>query len=197
MASVEGTTGRDALLNAAGLKSGKVLDIGMGGCACMAFYLARKGFDVTGIDRSSHAVHRARESVKRQRLKGAFSARRADATNLPFDDGAFDVVISFHSLHHIARPNAALREMFRVCRPGGKVLIADLNPTGRKIYKHEADHDGLLRMIERTARSKSAGMQIADTRLDRLFVSRNKGVITTGRAPCMVRGKRRMQHANG
>ncbi len=38
MPSVEDTTGRDTLLKASGLKTGHVLDIGMGGCACMAFY---------------------------------------------------------------------------------------------------------------------------------------------------------------
>ncbi len=175
MASVEDTTGRDALLNAADLKSGKVLDIGMGGCACMAFYLAHKGFDVTGIDRSSHAVHRARESAKGKRLKGAFVARRADATKLPFDDGAFDVVISFHSLHHINRPVLALREMFRVCRPGGKVLISDLNPTGSKLYKHKHDAARLLAAVEREARRLGAGVKTTDTRLDRLFVCAKEG----------------------
>ena len=38
MANVEDTTGRDTLLKAADLKTGHMLDIGMGGCACMAFY---------------------------------------------------------------------------------------------------------------------------------------------------------------
>ncbi len=170
MSRVEDTTGREALLKAAGVKSGRVLDIGMGGCACMALYLARKGYEVTGIDRSSHAIHRARENAKGKRLRGEFTARRADATKLPFEDDTFDVVISFHSLHHIDRPIAALREMFRVCRPGGKVLISDLNPTGVKIYKHKHDATRLLALIEREARRLGAAVKIADTRLDRLFV---------------------------
>ena len=170
MANIEDTTGRDTLLKASGLKTGRVLDIGMGGCACMAFYLARKGFDVTGIDRSSHAVHRARENAKDKRLKGAFVARRADATKLPFENGTFDVVISFHSLHHIARPVAALSEMFRVCRLGGKVLISDLNPTGCKIYKHKHAAARLLALVEREARKLGFAIKTTDTRLDRLYV---------------------------
>jgi len=175
MTSVEDITGRDTLLNAAGLKTGHVLDIGMGGCACMAFYLARKGFDVTGIDRSPHAVHLARENAKGKRLKGIFVARRADATKLPFENGAFDVVISFHSLHHIDRPVAALREMFRVCSPGGKVLISDLNPTGCKIYKHTHDAGRLLTLIHDEIRKLGASVKTTDTRLDRLFVCHTKG----------------------
>mgnify|MGYP005842125785 CR=1 FL=1 len=174
MPSVEDTTGRDTLLKASGLKTGHVLDVGMGGCACMAFYLARKGFDVTGIDRSSHAVHRARVSARTKRIKGAFAARRADATKLPFEDDDFDAVISFHSLHHIDDPVAALREMFRVCRPGGMVLISDLNPTGCKIYKHKHDAANLLSTVEREACKRSATVQTQDTRLDRLFICRKK-----------------------
>lgn len=175
MPSTEDMTGRDALLRASGLKTGHILDIGMGGCACMAFYLARKGFDVTGIDRSSHAVHRARVAATRKRLRGAFVARRADALKLPFEDGAFDAVISFHSLHHIDEPIAAVREMFRVCRPGGMVLISDLNPTGCKIYKHKHDAARLLKSIERVAERLSERMSFRDTRLDRLFICRTKG----------------------
>jgi hypothetical protein len=94
-------------------------------------------------------------------------------------------------------PLPAIEEMFRVCRTGGMVLIADLNATGRKLYKHEADHDGLLRTIERVARRRSSGVKMADTRLDRLFICRNKGGGTRGKTPRTARGKRRMTDANG
>ena len=57
MANVEDKTGREMSLKASGLRAGRVLDDGMGGCACMAFFLPWKGFDVTGIDRSTHAIH--------------------------------------------------------------------------------------------------------------------------------------------
>jgi ubiquinone/menaquinone biosynthesis C-methylase UbiE len=172
MARIEDTTGRDVLLEASGLKRGHVLDIGVGGCACMAFYLAGKGFDVTGIDRSPHAIHGARQNALRKRFKGTFEARKADATNMPFEDGTFDAVISFHSLHHMDRPDVAIREMFRVCRPGGVVLIADLHDTGRKLYKHEPDGGRLLETVDRIARGLSQSVRVRDTRLDRLFVCR-------------------------
>lgn len=172
MSRIEDTTGRDVLLDASGLKSGSVLDIGMGGCACMAFYLAEKGFDVTGIDRSPHAVHGARQNALRKRFKGTFVARKADATNMPFEDGVFEAVFCFHSLHHMDRPDVAIREMFRVCRPGGVVLIADLHETGRKLYKHEPDSNHLLETVDRIARGLSTAVKVSDTRLDRLFVCR-------------------------
>ena len=141
----------------------------------MAFFLAQQGFNVTGVDSSSHAVHLARKNARKKRLKGSFAARRADAKDLPFDNGDFDAVISFHSLHHIDKPAHAIREMFRVCRPGGMVLVADLNTTGRKIYEHEADYHGLLQVIERATRRRSSAVRITDTRLDRLFICRKRG----------------------
>jgi 2-polyprenyl-3-methyl-5-hydroxy-6-metoxy-1,4-benzoquinol methylase len=49
--------GRKSLIKASGLKKGHILDIGMGDCGCMSFFLAKRGFNVTGIDRSSIAVH--------------------------------------------------------------------------------------------------------------------------------------------
>ena len=173
MARIEDTTGRDVLLEASRLKSGHVLDIGTGGCACMAFYLAGKGFDMTGIDRSPHAVHGARQNALRKRFKGTFEARKADATNMPFVDGTFDAVISLHSLHHMEAPDIAVREMFRVCRGGGVVLIADLHDTGRKLYKHEPDEHHLMETIDRETRRFSTSVAVRDTRLDRLFVCRN------------------------
>ncbi|MDD4870963.1 MAG: class I SAM-dependent methyltransferase [Kiritimatiellae bacterium] len=166
MPRFEDTTGREALLKASGLKTDRILDVGMGGCACMSFFLARLGFAVTGVDRSPHAVHVARQNARTKRLKGPFVARLANAHNLPFEDGAFYAVISFRSLHHIDAPRSVIREMFRVCRPGGMVLIADLNAVGRKIYKHEPDCDGLLRMIKRVAGRLSAYMTFENTRLD-------------------------------
>ena len=175
MARFEDITGREVLLKASGLKSGRILDVGMGSCACMSLFLATLGFEVTGVDRSPHVIHVARQKGARKRLKGSFMARRADATSLPFGKGVFDAVISFHSLHHMDNPVPAIREMFRVCRPGGMVLVADLNETGRKVYKHKADPGSrLLRSIERVSKSKSTGVRIVDTRMDRLFICQNK-----------------------
>lgn len=197
MASIEDITAREVLLKASGLKAGRVLDVGMGGCACMALFLAHKGFDVTGVDRSPHAVHEARGNARKCRCNGSLSAHRADATRLPFASNTFDAVISFHSLHHIKEPVAAIREMFRVGRSQGMVLIADLNATGRKLYKHKADRNGLLQTIERVSRELSSQVKIADTRLDRLFICRIKGKESGNKTRRSSRGKGRMPNAPG
>jgi SAM-dependent methyltransferase len=58
-------------------------------------------------------------------------AVQASGTELPFADGTFDLVYCVAVLHHVAEPGAVratLREMVRVTRPGGRVLIWDHNP---------------------------------------------------------------------
>ena len=172
MARVEDFTGRKVLLEASGLKKGHILDVGIGECACMSFFLARQGFDVTGIDRSPMAIHVARRDAASKHIKGTFQARLADAAHLPFDDTAFDAVVSYHSLHHMDHPERVVREMFRVCKPGGVVMIAELNETGRKHYSHDPDHDGFLKRIKRCVRTRSAVVGVTHTRLDMLFVCR-------------------------
>ncbi|GII24046.1 class I SAM-dependent methyltransferase [Planosporangium mesophilum] len=52
--------------------------------------------------------------------------QRGDATRLPFLDGSFPLVISRFSLHQVAEPEKVAAEMVRVCRSGGRVVIADL-----------------------------------------------------------------------
>jgi SAM-dependent methyltransferase len=59
------------------------------------------------------------------------SAVRASATEIPFDDGQFDLSVSVATMHHIADRDSvkrALAEMVRVVRPGGKVIVWDHNP---------------------------------------------------------------------
>lgn len=53
--------------------------------------------------------------------------RVADATKLPFEDGSFELVFSFHMLEHVTSPHLALTEMRRVLRPGGGFWIGTPN----------------------------------------------------------------------
>lgn len=66
-------------------------------------------------------------AVARRHYGDRFSFRRFDAEDMPYDDGAFDVVILFEALYYLARPERFVEECRRVVRPGGAVLIACAN----------------------------------------------------------------------
>jgi len=168
--TMDDLTGRRILLDATGLKEGRILDIGMGDCGCMSFFLARRGFNVIGIDHSPNAVHGSRESAKRSKFKGSFGARLADAEDLPFKDGEFDAVSSYHSMHHLNDARKAIKEMFRVCKTSGFVLVADLNEEGRKKYDHEIDNGKFLKRVELYLDRCAASMRKVETKYTTLFI---------------------------
>jgi ubiquinone/menaquinone biosynthesis C-methylase UbiE len=52
-----------------------------------------------------------------------------NSTELPYRDGTFDIVTTRYSLHHLLDPSATVRQMARVCRPGGRVAVIDVAPS--------------------------------------------------------------------
>ena len=101
-----------------------VLDVGCG-TGALAGRLASAGYEVTGVDPSEGML-----DVMRKRSPEA-RAVLASGTDIPFEDGAFDLVLSVATFHHIAEAGAVqqtLAEMTRVARPGGHVLVWDHNP---------------------------------------------------------------------
>jgi len=117
---------------------GPALDVGTGGCACMALTLARHGLQVTAVDHASSAVRIAQERVVGE-LADRVEVRYADAARLHFPDNSYQVVVAFDALCHAPDPVAVLSEMFRVCAIGGVVIVAELNAAGRAVTRH---HDG-------------------------------------------------------
>jgi SAM-dependent methyltransferase len=113
-------------LVAAAHLSGKecVLDIATGpGYIAEAFAGAAR--EVVGVDLTDAMLAIARERTRERGVPNV-SFRAADAQNLPFENGAFDVVVCRLALHHLQKPLEVLREMARVCRAGGTVLVEDI-----------------------------------------------------------------------
>ena len=165
--------GREELLKISRLKGGKILDVGMGDCGCMALFLARRGFYVTGIDHSSWAVHKSREEAEKSKLKGTFQAKRAKGENIPFGDKSFDAVFSYHSLHHMKNIEKVINEMIRVCREHGLIVISDLHTRGRKEYEHEPDK-GFLSNIESLLEKQAKILCKGKTRINMMWVCQKK-----------------------
>src|SRR5262249_3378964 len=95
---------------------------GPGLVACAIARVARR---VTGIDLTPAMIQQA---AARQRAEGLANLTWvvADAVPLPFPDGAFSAVVTRYSFPHFPDPCAVLAEMVRVCRPGGRVTVADV-----------------------------------------------------------------------
>jgi SAM-dependent methyltransferase len=101
-----------------------VLDIATGpGYIAEAF--ARNAREVVGVDLTDAMLGIAKERTKARGISNV-SFRAADAQNLPFESGAFDVVVCRLALHHLQRPLKVVREMARVCQTGGTLLVEDI-----------------------------------------------------------------------
>jgi SAM-dependent methyltransferase len=90
--------------------------------------LALAGAFVTGCDFSATALHVGQGKI--QQLAGNVGTARfvqGDVQNLAFADGTFDVVVSCETIEHVPDPWAALREMYRVTRRGGKLFLTTPN----------------------------------------------------------------------
>lgn len=102
----------------------RVLDIATGpGYIAEAFAGAAR--EVVGVDLTEAMLSIAKKRTASRGLSN-ISFRPADAQNLPFADATFDVVVCRLALHHLQQPLDVLREMSRVCRIGGTVLVEDI-----------------------------------------------------------------------
>jgi|25BtaG_2_1085352.scaffolds.fasta_scaffold04490_9 ubiquinone/menaquinone biosynthesis C-methylase UbiE len=101
-------------------KGKKILEIGCGIGTDAATH-AESGAVVTGIDLTEQAVKDSKELFERKGLKGEFFTM--DSEDLEFPDDHFDMVYSFGVLHHTPKTKEAIMEAFRVCKPGGKVIM--------------------------------------------------------------------------
>lgn len=103
-----------------GAKGLRVLELGCGlGTDGAQFALA--GADYTGIDLTDAAIELAKRRFELFQLPGTF--RTADAENLDFAAESFDLVYSHGVLHHTPDTAAAVREIHRVLRPGGRAVV--------------------------------------------------------------------------
>ena len=103
-----------------------VLDIacGTGMVACAFATVARH---VSGIDLTPAMLEQARLLAERQGLTN-LSWYEGDIEKLPFADNTFSIVLSRYAFHHFLNPGIVIAEMTRVCRPDGRILIADACP---------------------------------------------------------------------
>jgi ubiquinone/menaquinone biosynthesis C-methylase UbiE len=110
----------------------KVLDAGCGTGEYSCWY-ANQGGDVTGVDLSETSLDNATDYAKREGIKNV-KFEKQSVLKLNFPDASFDYVASMGVLHHTPNPYGGFRELCRVLRPGGVILISLYNRYGR--FRH-------------------------------------------------------------
>jgi SAM-dependent methyltransferase len=105
----------------------QVLDVACG-TGNLAVIAARHGCPVWGIDIARNLICQARIRAAQERLRVNFM--EADAEDLPFDDGQFDLAVSMFGVMFTPRPRVTAAELLRVTKPGGRVALANWTPEG-------------------------------------------------------------------
>jgi len=105
----------------------RVLDVACG-TGNTAIPAARAGGVVAGIDIAPNLLEQARKRASAERLQIDF--QEGDAEQLPYPDGAFDVVLTMFGAMFAPRPEQVAAELVRVSRPGGLIAMANWTPQG-------------------------------------------------------------------
>ena len=137
----EGDKGRKYVLDAPMLQAVRdtgaktALDVGCGeGRFCRM--MTQEGVQTTGIDPTQALLDVARE----KHPEGTYQNARAEA--LPFDDNSFDLTVSYVALIDIPKHVKAIAEMARVTRPGGHVLMSNLQPNATARARWATEKNG-------------------------------------------------------
>jgi len=104
----------------------RALDIGCGICA-NSVRLAKRGYIVSAADYSEPILIQARENVLRHQLADRITIAREDILNLSYPSDYFDLVLCWGVLMHIPDAERAISELVRVAKPGGFLVLEEIN----------------------------------------------------------------------
>ena len=139
-----------------GVSSGCVLDCGCGP-GHLAIHLARlaPGVKVWALDISPDMVREATANAAAAGVARRIVPTEGDMRALPFPDGSFDLVTSMFAFHHLPNPRAALREMRRVMKPGGALIVRDfIRPASERRIGFMVAIFGILQRYRRAEREQ-------------------------------------------
>jgi len=107
-----------------------VLDVACGP-GLITFPFAKIAQKVTGMDITPEMIERAKALQEKQCIAN-ITWDIGNAYSLPYNDNSFTMVVTRYSFHHLLKPAAALEEMIRVCKPGGRIVVIDVAPPEEK-----------------------------------------------------------------
>ncbi|MDB5771863.1 MAG: methylase involved in ubiquinone/menaquinone biosynthesis [Burkholderia sp.] len=105
----------------------RMLDVACG-AGQIAIPAARAGVRVTGVDIASNLIEQAKSRAKAEGVEARFD--EGDAEMLPYPDASFDLVVSLIGAMFAPRPELVAAELVRVCRPGGRIVMANWTRDG-------------------------------------------------------------------
>lgn len=115
-----------------------VLDVACGPCAVTKRLATRTSANIVGIDLTGAMLREGQRNVRRAHLEDRVSLVLGRGEQLPFADASFDALTFTYLLRYVEDPQAALRELARVVKPGGRIASLEFavpqNPTWRTLW---------------------------------------------------------------
>ena len=148
---------RDAAYKAAGVRHGQTAaDIGAG-TGFITEGLVHRGVKVLAVDQSPAMLERMREKFG---SNGEVDYRTGESSNIPVTNDIVDAVFANMYLHHVESPLDAIREMVRILKPGGILVITDLDTHSHEFLVNE-QHDRWMGFEREDVKAwfKAAGLQ--------------------------------------
>ena len=118
-------------------RKGRVLEVGVGTGLSLPCYGSQ--LIITGIDLSPEMLAKARAKVTSKKLGNVTGLHEMDAGALAFPDESFDTVVAMYVMTVVPDPERVMRELERVCAPGGEVILVN----------HFSEDEGMRGLVER------------------------------------------------
>lgn len=118
---------RKAVRQLAALQPKRILDVATGTGDLAIAALALEPEEVVGVDISREMLAKGREKLRRRRLDDRIRLEDGDSEHLPFADGHFDAVLCAYGVRNFGDLQAGLKEMHRVLRPAGRMVILEFS----------------------------------------------------------------------
>lgn len=115
--------GRKRAIDIINQRAGSLLEVGVGTGVALPRYAPH--LTVTGIDLSPDMLRIARQRVRERKLTNIAGIYEMDASELRFEDASFDTVVAMYVMTVVPDPVQVLKELERVCAPGGEVVIVN------------------------------------------------------------------------
>ena len=130
-------TGRKHAVRIINRRRGRVLEVGVGTGLSLPRYGSHLA--ITGIDLSREMLAKAHDKVASKKLDNVVALHEMDAGALAFPDESFDTVVAMHVMTVVPDPERVMRELERVCAPGGEVILVN----------HFSEEEGVRGWLER------------------------------------------------